>query len=370
LAFTDFTVKIRAKPLPMEREAQAPGAPQAAPLVEVRRGGIVESRHRGHVAAVDGDGKLVARLGEPETVTYLRSSAKPHQAVPLLTSGAADHFGFDAAELAVACGSHSGQDIHAETVARMLGKIGLDESFLRCGVHEPFDRRTAERLRESGESPGILRNNCSGKHTGMLALALRLGAPPETYDDPEHPVQQAILRAVAQFSDVLEGDIARGTDGCGVPVFGMPVRAMALMYARLVAPPAGFEAPAREACRRLAAAMGSHPEMVGGTVERFDTEVMRATGGRVVSKVGAEGVYTAGVLPCEGWPRGLGLAFKVEDGEDRRARPTVAIEALRQLGVLDENAQKSLAPYASFPIRNHRGDLVGEIRPSFELRPV
>jgi L-asparaginase II len=270
--------------------------------------------------------------------------------------------------LAVACGSHSGEDLHAETVAGMLRKIGLDESFLKCGVHEPFDRETAERLRASGERPSVLRNNCSGKHTGMLALALHLGAPPETYDHPDSPVQQTILRAVAQLSGVAVEDAAVGTDGCGVPVFGMPVRAMALMYARLVAPPRDFDEATRRACVRIAAAMTAHPEMVGGAAERFDTEVMCAARGRVVSKIGAEGVYTAGVFPFGAWPRGLGLAFKIEDGEDRRARSTIAIESLRQLGVLDENARETLAPYSSFPVKNHRGDIVGKIQPSFELR--
>jgi L-asparaginase II len=316
---------------------------------------------------VDGEGRLVARLGEPETVTYLRSSAKPFQAVPLVTSGAADRFGLTEAELALACGSHSGEDLHAGVVAGLLEKIGLGEEFLKCGVHDPFDRRTAERLRQRGESPGVLRNNCSGKHAGLLALSRHLGAPPELYDDPEAPVQRAILRAVSQFSGVPEAGIALGTDGCGVPVFGLPVSAMALMYARLVAPPENFDEATRDACARLVAAMTRHPELVGGTRERFDTEVMRAVRGLVVSKIGAEGVYTAGVLPCERWPKGLGLAFKIEDGEDRRARSTIAIEALRQLGVLDENAQKSLSPYANFPVLNHRGEIVGKIQASFRL---
>lgn len=341
--------------------------PHPAPLVEVWRGPIVESRHRGHLAAVDGDGRLVAFLGEPETVTYLRSSGKPFQAVPLLTSGAAERFNFTEAELAVACGSHSGEDLHAETVARLLEKVGLDESFLKCGVHEPFDLATAERLRARGESPGVLRNNCSGKHTGMLALSRHLGARPELYDDPAGPVQQAVLRAVSQFSGVDADEIALGTDGCGVPVFGMPVRAMALMYARLASPPEAFDAETRAACARLTSAMNARPELVGGTHERFDTEVMRAGRGHLISKIGAEGVYTAGVLPCERWPRGLGLAFKIEDGEDRRARSTIAIEALRQLDVLDEDAYKRLSPYASFPVRNHKGEKVGEIRASFGL---
>jgi L-asparaginase II len=316
---------------------------------------------------VDGDGRLVAYLGEPETVTYLRSSAKPFQAVPVLTSGAAERFRLTEAELAVACGSHSGEDLHVETVVRLLEKIGLDAGFLKCGVHEPFDRATAERLRARGETPGVLRNNCSGKHTGMLALSLHLGAPPELYDDPEGPVQQSVLRAVSQFSDLNADEIVLGTDGCGVPVFGLPVHSMALMYARLSAPPEGFDAETRDVCARLTAAMNARPELVGGTTERFDTEVMRAGRGRLVSKIGAEGIYTAGVLPCERWPKGLGLAFKIEDGEDRRARSTIAIEALRQLGVLDEDAYKTLSPYASFPVLNHRGEKIGQIRASFRL---
>src|SRR3712207_728058 len=151
--------------------------PAAAPLVEVRRGAITESRHRGHVVAVAGEGAVVARLGAPHNVTFLRSSAKPHQVVPLLVSGAAERFGFTEQEIAVACASHSGQELHAATVAGMLRKIGLGPEALRCGVHEPFDRETAQTLRERGERPSILQNNCSGKHAAMLALALHLGAP-------------------------------------------------------------------------------------------------------------------------------------------------------------------------------------------------
>lgn len=343
-------------------------APNPAPLVEVWRGRVVESRHRGHIAAIEGDGRPVAYAGEPETVTYLRSSGKPFQAIPLVTSGAADRFRLDVSEIAIACGSHSGEDIHAETVARMLEKIGLDESYLKCGTHEPYDLSTAERLRASGERPTALRNNCSGKHTGMLALAVHLGARPEEYDQRDSPVQQAILRAVAQFSGLPAEEIAVGTDGCGVPVFGMSVRTMALMYARLASPPTDFDEETQRACARLTAAMTAHPEMVGGTRERFDTEVMRACGISVVSKIGAEGVYTAGVLPSERWPKGLGLAFKIEDGEDRRARSTIAIEALQQLDVLNEDARKALQPYARFAVKNHRGENVGEIRASFKLR--
>ncbi|HYY55711.1 MAG TPA: asparaginase [Pyrinomonadaceae bacterium] len=348
-------------------EKRIDNIPEPVPLVEVRRGSITESRHRGHIAAVDADGQIVAHLGVPGVLTYMRSSAKPFQSLPLVSSGAADRFGFTTQEIAIACASHNGEPIHTETVAGMLRKIGMDESALKCGVHEPFSAETAARLRERGLKPNVLHNNCSGKHAGMLALALHLGAPTDTYDQPGNPVQLTIARTVEGFSDVPLEDIAVGIDGCGAPVFGLTVRAMALMYARLVEPPGDWPRETREAAGRIVSAMVSHPEIIGGRQERLDTVLMRATRGRVVSKVGAEGVYTAGVLPSERWPRALSLAFKIEDGEDRRARPTVVIEALRQLGVLEGAALEELEPYASFTTRNHRGEAVGEVRANFEL---
>ncbi|MCA1557394.1 MAG: asparaginase [Acidobacteria bacterium] len=341
---------------------------EPAPLVEVRRGRITESRHRGHVVAVDAEGNVVARLGEPQLTTYLRSSAKPFQAIPLVTTGAADHFGFTEKEIAIACASHNGEAIHTETVAGMLRKIGLDESALKCGVHEPFSAEVTETLRAEGRRPTVLHNNCSGKHAGMLALALHLGAHAETYDQMSSPVQQLILLAVSTFSGVSVEEIPIGVDGCGAPVFGVPVKAMALMYARLVAQPGGFSNEVGlDAARRISRAMAAHPEIVGGRAERLDTKVMLAGRGRIVSKVGAEGVYTAGVLPSGSWPRGLGIAIKIEDGEDRRSRPTVVIETLRQLGILDAEAIKAIEPYNRFVVRNHRGDEVGEVRAAFEL---
>lgn len=344
--------------------------PVPAALVEVRRGAITESRHRGHIAAVDADGKLLARLGSPETVTFLRSSCKPHQAIPLVASGAADRFGLNEEEIAVACGSHSGEQIHTEAVSSMLRKIGLDKTALKCGTHEPFSPKVASQLRESGTQPDVLQNNCSGKHAGMLALARHLDAPTEDYDQPDNPAQLLIARTVAQFSGIPVEDLAVAIDGCGVPVFGITIGAMAQMYARLVAPPSDFDKETRDACRRIVGAMISHPEMVGGATERLDTELIRAGKGRLISKVGAEGVYTVGVLPNSEWPRGIGLALKIEDGEDRRARPTVVIEALRQLGVLKDESLEALASYAFFPVTNRRGDVVGEVRASFQLERI
>ena len=341
--------------------------PIAEPLVEVRRGSITESRHRGHIVAVEPDGNVVASLGAPHNVTFLRSSAKPFQALPLLLTGAADHFGFTEREVALACASHNGEPIHTEIAASMLKKLGLGPEALKCGVHEPYSVEAAAALRARGEEPNVLHNNCSGKHAGMLAVALQLGAPIENYDSPASPVQKAIADVIAKFSDVAVTDMAVGIDGCGAPIFGITMKAMALAYARLVAPPENFDKATRDACERVVHVMTTYPELIGGTSDRLDTEMMRAARGRVVSKVGAEGVYTAGINPCKEWPKGLGLALKIEDGDDKRARPTVVIECLRQLGVLRDESLESLARYAFFPVTNRRGDVVGEITASFSF---
>jgi L-asparaginase II len=342
--------------------------PIAEPLVEVKRGSITESRHRGHVVAVEPDGTIVASLGFPPTVTYPRSSAKPFQAIPLLLTGAADRFGFTDREVALACGSHNGEPIHTALAASMLRKIGLGPEALKCGAHEPYGAEAALELRSRGEKPNALHNNCSGKHAGMLAVAVHLDAPVENYDSPENPVQKAIADAMSKFSDVAVTDMVVGVDGCGAPIFGITMKAMALAYARLVSPPPDFDKATRDACERIVRVMSANPELIGGTSDRLDTELMRAAPGRLISKVGAEGVYTAGIKPCEEWPKGLGLALKIEDGDDKRARPTVVIEALRQLGVLRDESLEAVSKYAFFPVRNRRGDLVGEISASFTLR--
>jgi L-asparaginase II len=336
--------------------------PAGEPLVLVTRGSSVESVHRGHVAAVDGRGRVVARLGSGAAVAFMRSATKPFQALPLVSSGAADRFGLDDAELAVTCGSHDATPAHTSAVRSMLGKAGLSASDLKCGAHEPYSKEAAEGLRRSGESPTALHNNCSGNHSGLLLLALHLGADLETYLRPENPAQRAVFRAVSEFSGVPAGELAYATDGCGIPTFALTVETMARMFARLVADGGG-------AARRVVGAMVKHPEMVEGDGE-LDTELTRAGAGRLVSKVGAEGVYAAGVFPCERWPDGLGLAFKVEDGDKGdRARSPAAVELLRQLGVLSEGQISStpLSRLARQTLKNHRGDEVGEVRPAFRL---
>jgi L-asparaginase II len=257
--------------------------------------------------------------------------------------------------------------MHVEAVRSMLRRIGLTEGALKCGVHEPFSAEVARELARNQQPPNVLQNNCSGKHAGMLALARRVGAPTETYDEQDNPVQQMIGRTVSQFSDVPVERIAVGIDGCGVPVFGVSVRAMALMYAQLVSPPKSFDDQTRKACKRIVKAMIDFPEMIGGSKGRLDTELIKAGKGRLISKIGAEGVYTIGVLPCKPWPSGLGLALKIEDGDDHRARPPAVFEALRQLGVLAEQELAALSGYAPIAITNRRGEHVGDVRAAFRL---
>ena len=341
---------------------------EAAPLVAIIRGDIAESWHRGHLVALDGKGQLIAQLGDQNAITYLRSASKPQQALPLVVSGAADRFGFTEAELALACGSHNGDAIHTATVCSMLSKIGLDETALQCGAHEPYGTQTAREMQANGVAPTALHNNCSGKHAGMLALTRHWNAPLETYWQREHPAQQEAARAIAQFAGVAAGELAVGLDGCGVPTFGVSVRAMALMYARLLTPPDDWDDTTRRATIRLREAMLTHPEMVGGATDSLDTALIRVTEGRVLAKAGAEGVFTGAAFPCERWPHGLAIALKIEDGDGaRRARRPATLELLRQLGVLSDTELSALPEYRDNLIYNRRGENVGHAQAAFSL---
>jgi L-asparaginase II len=335
-------------------------------LVKVIRGETVESIHRGHLIVVDGDGKTVASLGDPETVTFWRSSAKPFQAIPFLKAGVAERFGFLEKEIALACGSHSGEEMHVETARKMLEKCGLSETDLRCGAHEPFNETATRQMFCAGITPTQLHNNCSGKHAAMLAFAEHTGADLNSYNVLAHPVQQAILECVAEFTRISKDEIKLGIDGCAAPNFAVPVSAMAHAFSRLVFPPKNFDDETREACRRVVSAMMSHPEMIGGS-ERLDTLIMQALRGKIVSKIGAEGVYSAGVLPSPRWKTGLGIALKIEDGDDKLARAVVLIEVLRRLEILDETNDETLREFSPVSIKNRRGDAVGKFVPSFDL---
>jgi len=333
-------------------------------LAEVIRGETVESVHRGHVVILDGDGKPIFTAGDPDTFTFIRSSGKPFQAMPFITSGAADHFGFNEEEIALACASHSGEPVHVRIASQMLEKAGFTESDLRCGAHLPFNEAEAERMLRSGEQPTQLHNNCSGKHAAMLAFAKHIGADTTCYDSPRNPIQQTILQTMAEFAEYPADKIQIGIDGCSAPNFAMPLWAMARSFANLINPPTSFDPKARDACRRIVSALANHPELIGGT-GRLDTMLMQAAPGKLISKVGAEGVWLSAVLPNDRYPSGLAIALKVEDGDDRRGRPVVAIDILRQLGIL---AGSSLADISPMLITNRRGDVVGSVRSVCHLK--
>ncbi|MFN0088450.1 MAG: asparaginase [Blastocatellia bacterium] len=338
------------------------------PLVEVTRGSMVEAVHRGSVAVVSAGGGLIASLGDPERRTWYRSAAKPFQTIPLLTSGAAARFHLTQRELAVITGSHSGEAVHLDAVRSILEKAGIEEEALRCGAHMPFDEAAAKRLRSEGRPATVLHNNCSGKHAGMLALARHGGEPIESYLDPDHPIQRRIRAVLARFAGTPADEIAIAVDGCSAPVFGVSLASMARSYAQLIGVRhTGIDPELAAAAERVVDAMIEYPEMIGGTSRRLDTDLMRIARGRIISKVGAEGVQLLGVKPNARHPRGLGIAIKIEDGDIRRARDPVVIETLRRLGLLDEGQLAALAGYARSTIFNHRNLEVGEVRTCFEL---
>ena len=304
--------------------------------VDQRRGTIVESRHHVHVAVVDGDGRLVARAGDPDLVTFWRSAAKPFQAMPLVTDGVAEQFGLTREMLAIACASHSSEPGQVQLVRDFLGKIGCSERDLLCGPHPPLSDKVAKDYETRGVRLTAVYSNCSGKHTAMLALARHHGWPTEFYTRLDHPVQQRCLTEVSAWSGVPKERIGVAVDGCGVACFAIPLRNMALAYAKLEG--------------RIVEAMLRHPELLAGE-GRPCTDMMRAHPGRVVTKVGADGVYSA-LLPQER----LGVALKVEDGHGASAALAMAA-VLAELGLRPQ--PESLRSKA---VTNWRGEPVGDLR--------
>jgi L-asparaginase II len=334
-------------------------------LAEVTRGPILESFHRGVIVAAEPDGRIITNLGDSNLITSTRSTIKPLQAIPVILSGAADRFQMTPREVALLCASHEGESFHTETVTAMLARIGLDESALLCGAHPPFDVDTARQLERDGIPFSQIHNNCSGKHTGMLATAVHLGIGIENYTARDHPVQKEIISIFTRIAG-LDEQLPTGIDGCSAPTFGVPLDSLAVAFARLVSPQsATLDTDTAEAAKRIVAAMIAHPEMVGGT-KRFDTALLRAGRGKLICKIGAEAVYGIGVLPGKEFPRGLGIAIKMEDGSYRGLGPVV-VETLVQLGLLDDAQQSELAYYHKPEIDNRRGLKVGQVQTVFNL---
>ncbi|MCG8604549.1 asparaginase [bacterium] len=324
-------------------------------IAKVIRNDRVESVHRGHFAVVNHSGRLVASLGRPNMSTYIRSAAKPFQAMPLIEDGVDQHYGFNNKEIAVTMASHNGEPFHIAAVQNILNKIGLTDQHLGCGFHPPMSQlAAAERIKE-GASESAIYNNCSGKHSGMLALAKYHNWPLSSYLDFEHQAQKRIKATVGFFAKLNGEAIGVGVDGCSAPVYYLPLKNMALMYARLAQ-------GSSSAAERVFDIMSGSPEMIAGT-SRFDTELMRVMKGKVVSKIGAEGIRCLGVRG----EKPLGIALKIEDGS-RRASQAAVLEIMRQLDLITHQELRALESFQTPILHNHAGIETGTIAVEFDLK--
>ncbi len=348
----------------------------AQPILELIRGSIVEATHFGSIAIVDATGKLLHSYGDPDTVAFLRSSAKPFQALPFVEQGGVEHFGLTQKELSISCASHETAQMHLDTVAALQAKIGIQESQLRCGGHLPGDAAKLKQVIKEDITPTSNFNNCSGKHTAMLAFAKMRGLPLENYLDLDHPIQKEILKTFSEMCGIEMDKIGLGIDGCSAPNFAVPLASAALGMAR-ICDPRDLSKARGTACRKITAAMTTHPEMVSNYGE-FDCELMKVGEGRLITKRGAEGFQIIGLMPGVYSKKGVGIAFKVTDGDgsrmndalesSARVRPAVTLEILKQLKVLNEAQLQALAKFGPEKIlRNYTGLVTGKSQPVFKL---
>lgn len=328
-------------------------------LLEVTRGSIVESIHRGDIAVVNNEGVVLFKLGNINHLCYMRSASKPIQAIAALETGIIEKYGLNLAEIALTMSSHSGEKIHIDTLVSIMQKTGISSDSLKCGTHEPLGTEAARKLVSGGEMPNSLHCNCSGKHLGQLAAVKAKGLPMENYYKPGGGIQPEILDIISAFSDVEAVRIKLGIDGCGVPVFGIPLWNMAYSYANLCSK-AFMDGKYDRSREYVLQAMAKHPEMIGGK-GRFDTELLSHFGDRLIGKFGDEGVYCVGLVG-----KGIGIALKIEDGHTRAVGPVI-LETLRQLGVVEVEELESLKHLWKPSIKNHRGEQVGEIKSVFSI---
>jgi len=325
-------------------------------VVEVTRGPSVESFHRGAGAVVDADGGVVLAFGDVARPVFPRSAIKALQALPLIESGAADNYGLGEKAIALACASHSGEPAHVAVASAMLAAAGMDVSALACGAHWPLGVEAARALARSGGAPTALHNNCSGKHAGFVCLACASGIDPTGYETPDHGVQREVKAAIEDVIGEKLDASRRGIDGCSIPTYAIPLRALAFGFARFGAGQ-GLGPARAAAARRIRAAVAAHPWAVAGT-RRFDTEVMSLLGARAFTKTGAEGVFCA-ALP----EQGLGLAVKADDGAGRAAEVMIAALIAKFLPISDAE-RVGLAPLVAPRLLNWRGLDVGGARPA------
>lgn len=322
-------------------------------LVEITRGGFVESRHRGACAVVDATGNVLRVWGDVDALVYPRSALKPLQALALIETGAADRFELSDQEIALACASHNSETFHVERVTAWLARVGLTVDDLECGVGESISLDVTKAMSRADESFSRAHNNCSGKHAGFLSTALHMGEPTQGYILPDHPVQQRVTRAIEDMTGVDLSTAPCGADGCGIPVFAFALQALARGMARMMADDLGAARTA--AARRVRTAMAACPQCVAGT-KRFDTRVMEACNGEVLVKGGAEGVHIA-MIPA----RGLGIALKVDDGTIRASELAMGC-VLDGMGLLNPTARAQIADLIEMPVLNTLGARVGEMR--------
>ncbi|MBM6592552.1 asparaginase [Microvirga pudoricolor] len=323
-------------------------------LVEVTRGALVESRHRGAVCVIDADGGVVLSLGDVERRVFPRSAVKALQTLPLVESGVADKLGLSDDEIALACASHSGEPRHAETAARMLSKAGQDAGCLECGTHWPMGEAASRALARSGGELSALHNNCSGKHAGFVCLACGTGQDPTGYIRPDHPVQQAVHASLEDLTGASHGPEIAGIDGCSIPTYAIPLPALAFAFAKFGSGH-GLSRSTGAAAERIRRAVAAHPFMVAGT-GRFDTVLMESLGERAFVKVGAEGVYCA-ALP----EQGFGIALKIDDGAGRAAEVAMA-QLLRHFLTLKNGQLATVESLARPVLKNWNGIEVGHLR--------
>jgi L-asparaginase II len=342
------------------------GAMTKAPPVFARvyRGSGVESTHRGSVSVVDERGRTVASAGDDAAPIYLRSTAKPFQAMPLLLAGGEKRFRLGDPEIALMCASHAGEPRHTRVAEAILKRGGFRVGDLRCGAHAPASEAAAHALVASGKEPTPLHNNCSGKHAGLLLACRILDLPHAAYDEPGHPLHKRIKTLLARYADVAESSMGSAVDGCSLPVYRIPLSALAFAYARLVADRvAGEDRAVAAVRRRVVRAMIARPEMVAGE-GRFTTDFIVAGRGRWIGKEGAEGVYAVGLAPAKG--PAIGIAFKIEDGS-LRARDAATLDILERLGELPEPIRRALVSYAEPRLTNAAGTDVGRIEAQVPL---
>ena len=326
------------------------------PLCDVYRKDIVESRHRGSVLVVDADGREVLSLGDTERAIYPRSAIKFFQAVPLVESGAADHFGLDQRELSFACASHDGEAFHVEAADAWLQRLGLSESDLENGPALPANAQALATLYGNGQTPNRMHQNCSGKHCGMLTVSRHLDAPVAGYSGHDHPSQAAWMSVLSEFAGLDVSSLPWERDGCGLPAICMPMPALALACARFSNADSLPEVRAASV-GRIRDALAAYPLMMAGS-ERCCSAVIAQTGGRVLVKTGAEGVFT-GFIP----EHGLGLVIKIDDGASRASEVALGA-ALRRIDAITDGEYRDLGHYFTPEVKNSQGWTTGQILPS------